>query len=280
MGQKECDDGNTVSGDGCSSECRVEPGFECTAYPDSPDVCVDVLPPTATMQLHTGNVLTILFSEEVLSVVNNEELVKTMEVVLKNKCKLEWTLLDTFTENTVFTTLQIKASPKCSFDRGGNTYIVHFKSNWLIEDTSGNALATNTLTAKAQKYEYAESEEAAAAVGAVIKYTTLGTFVFMVFLSLFQGYAVSSFCHFINMLQILSYLPVLNCELPSNYRIVLTEYLSDQIVALPFSLIPEFPYNPLNYLTVFLTEPLNEKFEEMDFESVSFIFNFSEELLS
>eukprot|EP00826_Nyctotherus_ovalis_P018377 TRINITY_DN15501_c0_g1_i7.p2 TRINITY_DN15501_c0_g1~~TRINITY_DN15501_c0_g1_i7.p2 ORF type:complete len:136 (+),score=29.10 TRINITY_DN15501_c0_g1_i7:379-786(+) len=114
MGQKECDDGNTVSGDGCSSECRVEPGFECTSYPDSPDVCVDVLPPTATMQLRTGNILTILFSEEVLSMVNSEELIKTMEVTLKKKCELEWVLLDTFTEYTVFSTLQIKVSPKLS----------------------------------------------------------------------------------------------------------------------------------------------------------------------
>lgn len=25
----ECDDGNTVSGDGCSSTCLVETGYEC-----------------------------------------------------------------------------------------------------------------------------------------------------------------------------------------------------------------------------------------------------------
>lgn len=25
----ECDDGNTVNGDGCSSTCTVEPGFKC-----------------------------------------------------------------------------------------------------------------------------------------------------------------------------------------------------------------------------------------------------------
>ena len=27
----ECDDGNTVNGDGCSSTCTVENGFTCTA---------------------------------------------------------------------------------------------------------------------------------------------------------------------------------------------------------------------------------------------------------
>jgi cysteine-rich repeat protein len=28
-GREECDDGNTVSGDGCSSTCKIEYGYEC-----------------------------------------------------------------------------------------------------------------------------------------------------------------------------------------------------------------------------------------------------------
>lgn len=27
--KEECDDGNTKNGDGCSSMCKVEPGWEC-----------------------------------------------------------------------------------------------------------------------------------------------------------------------------------------------------------------------------------------------------------
>jgi cysteine-rich repeat protein len=37
-----CDDGNVTNGDGCDSECDVEPGFECTGMPSecSPTGCV------------------------------------------------------------------------------------------------------------------------------------------------------------------------------------------------------------------------------------------------
>ena len=27
--REACEDGNTLNGDGCSSECLVEPGYEC-----------------------------------------------------------------------------------------------------------------------------------------------------------------------------------------------------------------------------------------------------------
>ena len=33
MGTEECDDGNQISGDGCSSTCQIEPGWTC-AQPD------------------------------------------------------------------------------------------------------------------------------------------------------------------------------------------------------------------------------------------------------
>ena len=47
LGQYECDDGNLVDGDGCSSSCKVERGFRClggSLY--SPDKCKDLRPPT------------------------------------------------------------------------------------------------------------------------------------------------------------------------------------------------------------------------------------------
>lgn len=36
---EECDDGNTQSGDGCSADCRIEPGYECIG---EPSVCVSM----------------------------------------------------------------------------------------------------------------------------------------------------------------------------------------------------------------------------------------------
>ena len=36
---EECDDGNTINGDGCSATCKVQPGFSCAG---SPSVCSDI----------------------------------------------------------------------------------------------------------------------------------------------------------------------------------------------------------------------------------------------
>ena len=36
---EQCDDGNTINGDGCTSTCTVQPGFQCTG---SPSVCFTV----------------------------------------------------------------------------------------------------------------------------------------------------------------------------------------------------------------------------------------------
>jgi cysteine-rich repeat protein len=39
-GSERCDDGNIVSGDGCSAACVIECGFDCNnRYPTSPDTC-------------------------------------------------------------------------------------------------------------------------------------------------------------------------------------------------------------------------------------------------
>ena len=53
----ECDDGNNVNGDGCSSDCKVEVGFNCYGgSPNSKDSCSKSIPQalsfTSTGQSH------------------------------------------------------------------------------------------------------------------------------------------------------------------------------------------------------------------------------------
>ena len=230
------------------------------------------------MTLSTENTLVITFSELILSTLDSKLLSETIDVSLKKKCEIDWVLIKNFQADTIHGTFQIKVSPKCSLNR--DTYIVLFKDRSKIQDLAGNYLATEFLTTKTREYKYRVTDEIAIIIGATIKYATISTFAFMLFLSVFHGHAVGSLWHFINMIQILSYLPLLNCDLPDNFRMVLTEYLSDDLFVLPFDIIPQFPYNPLNYLSAFITEPFNEKFEDLDYESISFIFNFSDELLT
>ena len=42
----ECDDGNIISGDGCSSDCLVEHHHKCEGGTyTTPDSCVETIPP-------------------------------------------------------------------------------------------------------------------------------------------------------------------------------------------------------------------------------------------
>ena len=67
MGINECDDGNFVDGDGCSSDCKIENGWTCTGgNTNIKDCCTDVSPPVATIIRSKNNsVISIRFSESV-----------------------------------------------------------------------------------------------------------------------------------------------------------------------------------------------------------------------
>eukprot|EP00658_Telonema_sp_P-2_P043148 TRINITY_DN3109_c0_g1_i2.p1 TRINITY_DN3109_c0_g1~~TRINITY_DN3109_c0_g1_i2.p1 ORF type:complete len:399 (-),score=66.20 TRINITY_DN3109_c0_g1_i2:1570-2766(-) len=56
QGQEECDDGGTAQGDGCSSQCEVELGWECSGVPSScSGVCGDARVASSTEKCDDGN---------------------------------------------------------------------------------------------------------------------------------------------------------------------------------------------------------------------------------
>jgi cysteine-rich repeat protein len=61
---KPCDDGNTKNGDGCSSKCFIEFGYECLV-PGKP--CREIIPPTfkITSNSQSGQFF-VQFSEAVI----------------------------------------------------------------------------------------------------------------------------------------------------------------------------------------------------------------------
>eukprot|EP00347_Sterkiella_histriomuscorum_P023362 403334932 len=61
-GQTECDDGNTISGDGCSELCKIEKDFAC----NTTGTCLYTKKPTPFIKsISKSNVITISFDEEV-----------------------------------------------------------------------------------------------------------------------------------------------------------------------------------------------------------------------
>ncbi len=69
--QHECDDGNTIAGDGCSPLCRIEYGYKCVRQ-GGKDICTENINPLAILNHASGagaqNKLVLSFSEEILIV--------------------------------------------------------------------------------------------------------------------------------------------------------------------------------------------------------------------
>ena len=65
MGISECDDGNIISGDGCSSECMIEENFLCVGGTfESQDSCRETVHPIlASFFLFQNEKIEIHFTE-------------------------------------------------------------------------------------------------------------------------------------------------------------------------------------------------------------------------
>ena len=65
FGQFECDDGNSVSGDGCSKACKIEYGFVCDGGSNTTkDTCADILPPECQLNFIALNLTAFVVCTE------------------------------------------------------------------------------------------------------------------------------------------------------------------------------------------------------------------------
>ena len=67
MGLLECDDGNIISNDGCSSTCQIEDDFKCIPGElETPDICKEIIPPyISSFTQSEMKYLNIQFSEPI-----------------------------------------------------------------------------------------------------------------------------------------------------------------------------------------------------------------------
>jgi len=196
-------------------------------------------------------------------------------------CEIEWKFNKPFKAFYEITKeLVINLHPKCSLQKFLQIIKVVFREPSLVVDMSGNPLSTPIMQIKTQNYKYISDSEkqASTVIGSAFDSSSLVTFFLMISISLLQSAAIGSFWDFVNMLQILAYLPIIDCYIPINLELFLTEYLSIKKVVFPFYLFPDFILNPMRYIKAFLTKPLSERFIIVGYDSISFIFNFIEEL--
>ncbi|CAK86549.1 unnamed protein product (macronuclear) [Paramecium tetraurelia] len=72
---EECDDGNKIDGDGCSSSCQIEPYWFCNNYPNQPSICS----PNTILKLQY---------------LNQTQQIQYIQLYFSNKVKLNETILN------------------------------------------------------------------------------------------------------------------------------------------------------------------------------------------
>ena len=279
MGTYECDDGNNIDGDGCSSTCKIEDGFECKREGNGRDICRDVISPKASLSFLKNTIMIINFDEIVEVKAASSYLESTMRIYLDgSENNFKWKLSTNFPANKKLTNLKIELEPIKSLKGNIETFTVEFTDGSLIVDRGENILDRRILTIKSMRYVYISSTEQAIfdCIGTSFNAISILSFVGMLGYSCFQSASLEMVWSFVNTLQILSYLPLLKYDMPWNLKIFLTDYVTIKKIALPFDMIPNFSISDL--LEPFSNSPYNEKFSEAGYETTSFIINFYEEL--
>lgn len=175
-----------------------------------------------------------------------------------------------------FQRFHIKPEMPQSVGGKAETLEVRFKDRSLLQDESGNHLKTEVLTGPAlRQIKLPSGVETLGQVVRAASFLTLGA---MLGMNLFQSVAVGSFWSFINMLQVIAYLPVIPCAIPDNFLTFLEEYLTIGEFAIPFDMLPDFIPKPERLFEFFDGIEFNVDFKIYSFESPSFLHNFMDEL--
>lgn len=162
MGVLACDDGNTLNGDGCSSVCTIEPGFECSGgNTTSPDKCRPVLPPVISNIAYYGNqTLIVYFSQAVIF--NDTKIENLIKFKIEGKLNQIITFTWTYDQNLVkqaLTKLLIYFNFANSLT-GDEDLIIMTPIPKKITDQAGNPLTPKTLTIRLLQYNYISAAEA------------------------------------------------------------------------------------------------------------------------
>lgn len=282
LGENECDDGNVNDGDGCSSSCRVEQGFECRRVENSSDVCTDVTRSYGTLTALNKNLVTARFNKPLVVKANSIALASTLNLYMSVSCKLTWSLRGDYGEDSVITQLEFAVAPECTLRNTKIHFVLEFKTLSLLATLDNKTLATPILISNSIKVSNApESIQASAeAVGTFFETSSTVTLAIVLGAMLFQSVAAESFWSLMNMLQVLSYLPLLNLEMPYNLEVFLTEYLSMAELTVPLELVPDFSYSPLRCMQYFAADAFNDRFALNDYESFNFLYVFFDELFT
>jgi len=212
------------------------------------------------------------------------ELIKSIKIKIEDSqdnCDFIWNIKNKLSMNSEFRKFTISMNISCSL-QGHEKITLSITDSKIITDYYNNTLVTTSFSAKALRFKYVSSTEQAAtdASGKAFSITSIASLLVIIGINLLQSAAMGSFWSFINMTQLLFYIPTINVLIPSNLRTFLSSYLSVVKIAIPLDVLPDWIPNPLDTLSPFITNPFNSRFLEIGYGTTSFVLNFAEELIS
>ena len=217
LGQLECDDGNTLSGDGCSNQCEIEHGWTCTVpVPLGKSECVDNTPPQAILNYikvtSDGYELSYSFSESV-SIAENLDTLASLSIDEGDLFSYSFTPDTASVEK--YTPYLLSITPSQSYHANSLLTLTITDTSQVV-DSSNNYLTNSTVSATlVDAFSLTSTQAVSTGVTAVAG--GIGGLAGMAFIiSLLGGGSLALLWALLESLQLINYLIYMSVVFPDN----------------------------------------------------------------
>lgn len=236
LGTLGCDDNNTISGDGCDSNWKVEADWSWEGGNETtPDTCKSLIGPECEFAyISSSSYLgTITWLENVtFAALNEGDIEITIEGPL-SPYSFDFAINETtgWIEGDTNDKFKIQFTFKSSlsgYESGKSininpleTITVKFINKSLLVDEDGNGLSTDEIYQTISFFLVVLSDQEKAAAGAQSNaglFTMLLTFGTSTFISVALGGTIEATWLLFGSIQMMSFIPLLNLNLPANFR--------------------------------------------------------------
>ena len=202
-----------------------------------------------------------------------------MKVTLRLTPQMTVTLDWNFTEDYIYTARKkyLLITPELNHNLKGRVeiFFVTFLDQRLIKDNYQNSLMTEVVSGPAtRKIIISDAVDTSGNVFSIANYIAL------ILTILLSGKSNPAFWIFVSMIQMLSYLPLLNCSVSGNLKHFIKTYFGASKASIPFDSFPSWVPNPTSYINRFIVPPNNIEAIELGYISICFLYNFGYQLFT
>lgn len=204
-----------------------------------------------------------------------ESLLVLLEKPNMSPDELQWSFITKFEKGSILRSIMI--DPIIPYDLKGRieTFHVIFTQRDSVVSQYNSYLEERIVSGpSSKKRTIATIFEV---VGKVFTASIYIQFIFSVLLSMKSNPA---FWGFIGTMQILAYMPMIECVIPFNLEFLLTEYFGVSKGSIPFDSFPSWVPNPKEYVELFNTDSFSSGAENIKYTSASFLYNFGQDLVT